>query len=141
MVRIAQTDDEIVRCFEVMAELRPHLERREFVGLVHEMASEGYRLAYLEAGGQVVTVAGYRVSTNLWLGRHLYVDDLVTAGDARSAGHGAQMLDWLRMQARAAGCRFFDLDSGTQRGGAHRFYFGKGLTISAFHFSEPLDAS
>lgn len=139
MVKAAESDGEIARCFEVMSELRPHLQRDGFVPLVRQMAAEGYRLAYIEFEGRVTTVAGYRISTNLWLGRHLYVDDLVTAGVARSAGHGQEMLDWLRQEARAAGCRFIDLDSGVQRSGAHRFYFGHGFTILAYHFGEPLD--
>jgi len=141
MVKTAQTDEEIARCFEVMAELRPHLQRDDFVPLVRRMASEGYRLAYIEADGRILSVAGFRLSTNFYLGRHLYIDDLVTASTARSGGYGAQLLDWLRGQARAAGCRFIDLDSGTQRGGAHRFYFAHGFTISAYHFVEPLDVS
>lgn len=139
MVKTAESDTEIARCFDVMRELRPHLERDGFVGTVREMQASGYQLAYLEYQGRVVTVAGYRISTSLWLGRHLYIDDLVTASEARSAGHGRLLLAWLRQQAKTAGCRFIDLDSGTQRGGAHKFYFEHGFTISAYHFAESLD--
>ena len=141
MVKTAQTDEEIARCFEVMAELRPHLQRDDFVPLVRRMASEGYRLAYIEVDGRIVSVAGFRLSTNFYLGRHLYIDDLVTTSTARSGGYGSQLLDWLRRQATAAGCGFIDLDSGTQRGGAHKFYFAHGYRISAYHFVEPLDVS
>ena len=56
-------------------------------------------------GGRVVAVAGYRVSTNLFCGRHLYVDDLVTAEAERSKGHGKALLAWLRAQAVAEGLR------------------------------------
>lgn len=141
MVKTARTDEDIARCFEVMAELRPQLDREQFVPLVRQMATEGYCLAYIEAEGRVVTVAGYRISTNFYLGRHLYIDDLVTADTARSGGYGAQLLDWLRQQAKAAGCRCIDLDSGVQRGGAHKFYFAQGFSISAYHFVEAFDAS
>ena len=139
MPKIAETDYEIERCYAVIAELRPDLEQSEFLPRVRQMASEGYRLAYLEDGPDVVAVAGYRISTNFWLGRHMYVDDLVTAGQARSRGHGEALLQWLCDEARRAGCNTLDLDSGTQRARAHKFYFGQGMTIAGYHFVVPLD--
>ena len=139
MPRLAETDDDIDRCYPAMAQLRPHLVRERFVREVRELAGGGYRLAMHSAGGQVVTVAGYRFLHNFHLGRHLYVEDLVTDDAARGAGHGRVMLDWLRDQARAAGCAHLDLLSGTQRTGAHRFYGREGLVIAAFAFVEALD--
>ncbi|MDX1381823.1 MAG: GNAT family N-acetyltransferase [Xanthomonadales bacterium] len=136
--RRARTDDEIQRCFEVMAQLRPQLEADRFVSLVRELETEGFRLAFIEDHGRVVAVAGYRVSTNLFLGRNLYVDDLVTAADARSAGHGAALLEWLRDQARAEDCTHLHLDSGTQRHRAHAFYLRHGMHIGSFHFLQRL---
>ena len=139
MPRIAKTDDEIDGCFDVMSELRPHLKRDQFLALVRRMESEGYRMAYLTEEGQVVAVAGYRISTNFWLGKHLYVDDLATSSQSRSKGHGEAMIGWLRDQAKANGCRSFDLDSGTHRGRAHKFYFKHGFTIASYHFLDQLE--
>jgi len=139
MPQIAETDEDIARCFDTIAELRPHVKREEFLPLVRHMESDGYRLAFSEASGRVVAVAGYRIVTNLHMGRHLYIEDLVTTSEVRSEGLGGQMVRWLRDQAVAAGCAYLDLDSGTQRGGAHRFYFRHGFTIASYHFSEKLD--
>ena len=135
---IARTDDEIEMCFDVMSELRPHLKRETFLETTRQMEDHGFQLAYLKYRGKVVAVAGYRISLNLFLGKHLYVDDLVTAESERSKGYGERLLDWLREEARSAGCNHLHLDSGTQRRDAHRFYFREGLTISSFHFSEEL---
>lgn len=139
--RIASTDEEIALCYPAMSSLRPHIEASEFVPLVRAMEKEGYRLAYLESGGNVVAVAGYRISTNLHLGKNLYVDDLATIEGSRSRGHGAALLDWLREQAEDAGCDAVHLDSGVQRHRAHRFYFRHGFTISSYHFLFNKDAS
>ena len=133
------TDEEIERCFDVMSELRPHLKINEFLPLVRRMELEGYRMAYVMEEGKVVAVAGYRISTNLWLGKHLYVDDLVTSSRARSKGHGDALISWLKEQAEAAGCRSFDLDSGTEHRRAHKFYFKQSFTIISYHFLEKLD--
>jgi len=42
VVRQAKTDEEISRCFDVMVELRPHLERDNFVKTVRAMEVEGF---------------------------------------------------------------------------------------------------
>ena len=139
MPQVAITDDEIAACFEVMSELRPHIKQHDFVPLIRQMEAEGYRLAFMRDSTDVVAVAGYRISTNFFLGKHLYVDDLVTASKARSRGYGEQMIRWLRDEAKNAGCNFLDLDSGTHRGRAHRFYFAQGFTIASYHFSKQPD--
>lgn len=134
-----QSDAEIAECFDVMAELRTHLAREGFVPLVRAMQKDGFRLACLREDGAIVAVAGYRIATNLFAGKYLYVDDLVTAAAARSKGHGRALLDWLRQRARAEGCRHFHLDSGVQRKRAHAFYLREGLALSSYHFSQNLD--
>ena len=96
VVKIASSDAEIEKCYPVMAELRPHIAEDGFLDLVREMEVDGYRLAYLEDAGVVSAVAGYRIYRNLFLGKHLYVDDLVTSNQQRSRGHGAQLLGYLR---------------------------------------------
>ena len=69
--RIASTDEEIARCYPAMSSLRRHITESEFVPIVRKMENEGYRLAYIESGDDVVAVAGYRISTNLHLGKNL----------------------------------------------------------------------
>ncbi len=138
-MRIASSAEEVARCFDVMRELRPKLKSaEEFVGLIEQQQSEGFQLAYLEAEGQVVTVAGFRVQHLLATGLTLYVDDLVTSERARSRGYGKAMLDALIAHARERGCAMFSLDSGTWRHDAHAFYFREGMRVSSFHFILPL---
>jgi GNAT superfamily N-acetyltransferase len=132
--RHAVTDGDIAGCFDVMAELRPHLKRESFVALVRSMEPDGFRLAFIGNGGRVVAVAGYRISTNLFYGKHLYVDDLVTSDAERSRGHGRDLLAWLRALAVERGCAALHLDSGVQRERAHAFYLREGLALSGHHF-------
>jgi GNAT superfamily N-acetyltransferase len=134
----AKTDAEIEACFEVMAELRPHLKKHRFLATVRNMEAEGFRLIYIATDNHVVAAAGYRIYSNLWMGKHLYVDDLVTADANRSSGYGKRMIEWLRAEAKANDCKLFHLDSGTHRGRAHRFYFQEGFTIGSYHFSQEL---
>jgi GNAT superfamily N-acetyltransferase len=137
--KLAETGEEIARCFGVMAHLRPHLAAAEFIGRVRAQQAEGYKLAYLEDEGAVVAVGGFRVMEMLATGRTLYVDDLVTDEARRSRGFGKAMLDWLQRYAREAGCETFSLDSGTHRQEAHAFYFRERMRVTSFHFAKKLD--
>ena len=138
-VRLAESAAEIARCFPAMLHLRPHLVAEEFVGRVEAQQAQGYLLAYLEEGGAVVAVAGFRVMEKLMTGRTMYVDDLVTDPARRSQGHGKALLDWLQGYARGAGCATFSLDSGTQRWEAHAFYFRERMRATSFHFVKKLE--
>jgi GNAT superfamily N-acetyltransferase len=135
----ARSDEEIDMCFDVMLELRTSLQRDTFLETIRVMEKQGFHLAFLKDQGDVVALAGYRIAHNLFLGKHLYIDDLVTSKSARSKGYGETMYSWLKKEAKNAECKFIHLDSATHRGDTHRFYFRQGLTISSFHFREKLD--
>ena len=126
--------------FEAMRSLRRQLEERdEFVEVVNGVQrQEGYRLvAALPPGGApAAAVAGFRALHSLADGFHLYVDDLVTAPDARRQGLAGRLMTWVREEAERLGCDSLQLDSAVcpERTDAHRLYFNKGLTVIAFHF-------
>ncbi len=132
------SNQEIISTFHVIRQLRAHLDEDEYLEKIKRMRRSGYRLAAATEGGEVRCVAGFRIVEFLAYGKFLYVDDLVTAEDARSEGHGKRMLDWLTNIAQEEGCGSLQLDSGVQRHGAHRFYFRQGMKISSYHFSKSL---
>jgi GNAT superfamily N-acetyltransferase len=124
-----------------LLELRPHLKTAErVVERSDAQRADGYRLAAsFEAGDdQAAAVAGFRVSTSLAWGHHVYVDDLVTRKALRGRGHADAVMAWVENEARSAGCRQLHLDSGLgpDRADAHRFYFRHGLTIVSHHFAK-----
>jgi len=135
-VRLAETDADIEQCFPVIVQLRSNLTRSTFVERVkRQCQKDGYRLVYVEDANAVRAVAGFRIGEMLSRGRFLYVDDLVTDASDRSKGYGSILLDWVVEYAKSQNCGCLDLDSGVQRAEAHRFYFRKGMQISAYHFS------
>lgn len=140
IVKLADSEADLRRCFAVMRQLRPHFDREDvFVAQARrQMAQERWRLAFVEDGDDVAAVAGFRLLECLATGKTLYVDDLVTREDLRSQGHGEALMRWLEETARKAGCQTFSLDSGTQRTAAHKFYFRMGMTIPSFHFARKL---
>ena len=73
-VVIAQTRKELLRCYPVMVQLRPHLTESSFIERVERQTPEGYKLAFVEDAGRVVSVAGFRLMHSLAWGKFMYVD-------------------------------------------------------------------
>jgi GNAT superfamily N-acetyltransferase len=133
--RLATSDADILACFPVYRQLRPQLVEDQFIATVHRMHATGFQMAMRTHEDRVMAVAGFRIIENFHTGRILYVDDLVTDEGARSAGHGQGLLRWLIDYARDHRCLALELDSGTHRHGAHKFYLREGMHISDFHFT------
>jgi GNAT superfamily N-acetyltransferase len=136
----AESDRQIAATFEVMQQLRPHLEREKYVSMIRNlMGSEGLRVLALSDDGVVRAVAAYRVMNMLYCGRLIYIDDLVSDERSRSRGFGAQLIDRLKELGRELGCSEIQLISRTIREQAHRFYFREGFGIECFHFRTKLE--
>ena len=139
IAEIAPGDERLPAVFEVMRELRTQLSLDDFRRLYEQSHAEGYRVAALYEGDEPRAVAGYRMTTNLISGRHVYVDDLVTAERWRSHGYGRKLTEYLADKARSEGCDSVQLDSAVHRGEAHRFYFREHYRVTAFHFGRYFD--
>ncbi|HEX6124326.1 MAG TPA: GNAT family N-acetyltransferase [Pyrinomonadaceae bacterium] len=136
MITFATTDTEILDCYDVMSQLRPHIAREDFVPRVRrQMDCFDFKLPYLVDAGEVKAVGGIRVSEWLHGGKYLEIDDLVAKDGDRSKGYGGELFDWILTYAREQNCNHVRLLSGVQRFDAHRFYLRKRMNIEAHYFS------
>ncbi len=124
-IREVSAAAEIAAAFSLVRELRPNLVEQTFVQQVLDQSREGYRFALGYAPAPVV-MAGYRETSTLKRGRHLFVDDLVTAVSERGKGHGKAMLRYLAEYAKSRGLEHIYLDS---RNTAVDFYKSTGFTF------------
>lgn len=138
MIKTATTEEDILKCWDVLLALRPHLVFDSFVSTVKEMMSEGYRLAYIEENGKAVAAIGFRYQQYLYNGKHFYIDDLSTLPESRGKGYGGMLLGYVADLAREKGYKVITLDSGYTRLDAHRLYLNKGFVLAAHHFSKTL---
>jgi len=138
-IALATTDEEILACYPVMAELRPQYSREQFLDKVRRLiAEERFELAYLDDDG-IRSVAGIRMGDWLPTGKYLEIVDLVTAEAARSKGYGKALLHWTFDYARQNGCEIVHLVSATRRVDAHRFYEREGMPKVAWMFAKELE--
>lgn len=140
IVDLPPGDERLRAVYPVMRELRTELTEEDFNAIYAGEHPHGYRIAAVFDGDECRAAAGYRLMTNFVSGRHMYVDDLVTAEAWRSHGYGRLLNEFLVGVARRESCGSVQLDSATHRHKAHRFYFRERYTITAFHFARPLGA-
>ncbi len=143
IVKITNTGGQVIeadwlRCAEtVHRQLRPQLPA-DYAKRMAEIFATGVEMWIAADGANVAGIAVFRSIENTHAGRKLYVDDLVTDETQRSKGVGKLLLDGLTEEARRRGCQYLELDSGTQRTDAHRFYFRERMAIRVFGFTKAL---
>jgi GNAT superfamily N-acetyltransferase len=134
ILELAPGDERLAAVWPVMRELRDALGDDELAERYEAGHPDGYRVVGLFDGDECRAAAGYRLLTNFVSGRHIYVDDLVTADRWRSHGYGRLLNKYIVELARKEGCSSVQLDSATHRMKAHRFYFRERYMITSFHF-------
>ena len=135
------TPDNEQQFVEILCELGECLILEEFQDIVARAREnrENYRFVGAELDGEIVAVTGYRVEHNLKNGGMLFfVEDLVTRSSFRSKGAGKFLLSYVEDEARRYGSRTIELNSGTWRKDAHRFYLRERYTIDEFRFRKIL---
>ncbi|HKB83595.1 MAG TPA: GNAT family N-acetyltransferase [Burkholderiales bacterium] len=117
----------------VHRQLRPQLPAA-YAEKMQQVFDGGGEMCVAVRADRVVGVAVFREFENTHVGRRFYIDDLVTDESERSTGAGRTLIAHLEKVARDRGCPGIDLESGTHRTRAHRFYFREGFFITAFSF-------
>jgi len=140
-IKQAKEKEDYLKCWEVVHELRPHLDKEQYLTLILYMIDEGYRLIYIEENGKGVSFCGYRITTMLHRGRSIYVDDLCTLPEARGKGHAKSLLKYVLKEAKKEELKTIHLDSGHHRHDAHRLYLNFGFNITSHHFAMDLKSS
>jgi GNAT superfamily N-acetyltransferase len=128
------------RAKAVHRQLRDQLppENDAYRETLERIFANGGHLCLAVEDSAVRGLALWRVLENTQEGRRLYVDDLVADAAHRSQGVGKALIGWLENRARLLSCAALALDSGVQRGDAHRFYFREGFVIPSFGFRKNL---
>jgi GNAT superfamily N-acetyltransferase len=138
-IKYARSFEEIEQCWEVMKELRAHLNKENFVNQVLEMMQEKYQIITIKHGHKVIAFAGFRAMHFLNSGNIIYIDDLCTLQDYRGKGHASELLDYIIEIGKQNKVNEIQLDSGYKRFDAHRLYLNKKFKIVAHHFSLDLN--
>ncbi|WP_098442618.1 GNAT family N-acetyltransferase [Bacillus sp. es.036] len=123
MIKEMRSIEQRREAFQVMQELRQHLDEKTYLDLVEEANQKDmYRLYALYDENELVAVTGFKPMITLYYGRFVWVCDLVTSEQHRSKGYGEKLLTFVENWALENGYQSVALSSGVQKKEAHRFY-------------------
>ena len=137
MVKVAESDDDILKCCDALLELRPHFNKENYLPAVKATLQDNRKLIFIEEEGKAVSVSIFEWGYNLFRGKYIYIDDLATLPAARGKGHASRLLDWILKYAEENNFDQVHLDSGVnaERFDAHRLYHNKRFNVTSLHFA------
>ena len=90
------------------------------------------------SGDKLVGLAGAWITTKIWCGKFLEIDNLVVHPDQRSGKIGTRLIEYFEAIAREEGCKMVTLGSYTSNYPSHRLYHRLNYEIWGYHFIKPL---
>ena len=132
------TLDHMMEHYELLRQLSPQLTRDKCRLMLEDMLKHGYRMVGMLDGDKCIGLSGFWISTKLYSGKYVELDNVVIDKDHRSKGIGKLLCDWVVEEGKKAGCEMAMLDAYVENKDAHRFYFREGFIIRGFHFLKKL---
>ena len=124
--------------FPIIVQLSPALKEKEYKLMLKDMLLHGYRMAGAFDKNKCVGVSGFWISTKLYSGKYVELDNVVIDRHYRSQGLGKLLCDWIVKEAKKAGCKTAMLDAYTENSAGHKFYLREGFILRGFHFLKKL---
>jgi GNAT superfamily N-acetyltransferase len=133
-----ETLDEMLGQYELVIQLSPQITHEKYRLMLEDMLEHGYRMLAIYDGEKCVGISGFWISTKLYSGKYVELDNVVIDKDYRSKGVGKLLCDRVIEEGKKAGCETAMLDAYAENMSAHRFYFREGFIIRGFHFLKKL---
>jgi len=136
IVRIAETENDILLCRSAIQALRPSLTNELYPEAMRLTLQDNRQLIFIEAENEAAAVAVFETGYNLFRGKYIYIDDLSTLPAHRGKGYAGILLDWILALAAKEKFDQIHLDSGINeaRTDAHRLYLNKRFQVTSLHF-------
>ena len=106
----------------------------KYCSLLPDMVSKGYTQITLYEEEKLIAVSGYWLSTKLYTGKYLEIDNFIVDNAHQSKGIGKLLIAEIEKIAQQNKAKAIVLDAFTTNFGAHKFYFNQGYVPKGFHF-------
>lgn len=124
--------------FPLLCQLSPGLKRASYKTMLKDMLKHGYRMAGVFHEKRCVGISGFWISTKIYSGKYVELDNVVIDANYRSQGIGKLLCDWILKEAKKKGCKTAMLDAYLKNKAGHRFYLREGFIKEGFHFLKRL---
>ena len=120
--------------YPLIRQLSPGVTEERYVHFLDDMLAHGYRMAAVFENDVCIGLSGFWVSTKIYSGRYMELDNVVIDAAHRSRGIGKMLYDFLLDIALREGCEIIMLDAYLENEKAHAFYEREGFVKRGYHF-------
>ena len=120
--------------YPLIVQLNTTLKQAGYKVFLRDMLSHGYRMAGVFEGKKCIGISGFWISTKLYSGKYVELDNVVIDKDHRGGGAGKLLCDWIVAEGKKQGCVMAMLDAYSENSAGHKFYFREGYVLRGFHF-------
>lgn len=126
--------EDINSVLPLTSELNPDIPAHILKERLEEMFSLPYKCFGAYLNGNLIGICGAWITTRLYSGRQIELDNLIIAHKYRSKGLGSQFLDAIDRWAKEQGCVSCELNSYIANDRSHKFYLNRDFQRLGFHF-------
>lgn len=119
----ANTVSDLKWFYPTIKQLRSELSYEDYLSMYEKAhINDGYELLAITRGEEVFAVIGYRILYDFVHGKHVYIDDLITAELHRAKGFGTKLLSHVEGIAKTLCCTKLRLCTGIKNELGKKFY-------------------
>lgn len=132
------TIEEMMSSLAILQELYPEMNEAKYLNLLEETVPHNYKQLIVKDGTEIIGISGFWISTKIWCGKYLELDNVVVRENYRSKGVGKLMTDYLYKKAKQNNCTMLGLDVYTDNYKGIKFYMNEGFIARGFHMIKVL---
>jgi GNAT superfamily N-acetyltransferase len=129
---------EMIPHWALIAQLNPAVTAPYLEEVLDDMIAHGYQMVLLMDGDFCAGLSGIWVSTKIYSGKYLEMDNVVIDQSYRSKGLGNLLTEFITDYAKKLGCKTMMLDAYIENDKAHTFYERAGFVKRGYHFIKKL---
>lgn len=133
-IRILTQKADMLPLYPLIRQLSPGVTEERYAYLLDDMLAHGYRMAAVFEDSACLGLSGFWVSSKIYSGRYMELDNVVIDSEHRSKGVGKMLYDFLLDVALQEGCEMLMLDAYLENERAHAFYEREGFIKRGYHF-------
>ena len=122
----------------MVAELNPSVSHELLNERFQEMAGQGYECLVAVQEDEIVGVCGMWITTRLYCGKQIEVDNVVVSPSVRSQGLGKKLMQWVYDYANSIDCETVELNTYITNSKSHKFYYNEGFETLGLHMQKKL---
>ena len=136
--RILEHKSDMLPLWPLLQQLNPNVTEHYLDSVLDDMIAHGYTMITIWDDDTCMGLSGIWVSTKIYSGKYLEMDNVVIDHNYRSQGIGTLLTDYIIQYAREKSCATMMLDAYLENDKAHAFYERVGFVRRGYHFIKSL---